>query len=152
MTIARHTGLTVVGVGLAAALATPAHAAVGGAYGGTTDTGRNVSFKVRAQAPKLVRGFAIGYTARCTDGERLRSTFRFYPTPLKAAARFAVVGSSAGTLADGRAFTSKVKLSGRFQSSGSALGTFRLVTRIPGASGALATCTTGLVRWTAKRD
>jgi len=142
--------LTVLSIGLAAAMAAPAHAAGDGAFKGTTDTGRSVSFKVRSQPPRLVRGFAIGYSAGCSDGERLRSTFRFYPTPLKSG-RFTVVGSTAGTLADGRAFTSRVTLSGRLLTAGSARGTFRLVARIPGASGALATCTTGLVRWTAAR-
>lgn len=119
-----------------------------GAYAGTTASGAKVSFTVSTARPRQVRRFAIGYTSRCSDGERLKSTFRFFPTTL-AAGFFRIAGSTSGTLADGRAYTSKVKLAGRFSSVSRARGTFRLATRIPEPSGGVATCTTVLVRWTA---
>lgn len=151
MTRRAHTAATALLVVLiGSGPASAASASIEGSFAGTTEAGAKVSFKVRAGKPRLVRGFAIGYRSECTDDERLKSTFRFYPTPL-AKGRFAVSGSTSGTLADGRAFTSKVKLAGRFATARSATGSFRLTTRIPDPSGGVATCTTGLVRWTATR-
>jgi hypothetical protein len=134
--------------GATSAAADTAH--LEGSYAGSTDAAAKVSFKVPPASPRQVRRFSIGYTSECSDGERLRSTFRFYPAAI-AKDRFAITGATSGTLADGRAFRSSVRLGGRFPNAGLARGSFRLVTRIPDPTGAVATCRTGLIRWTAAR-
>jgi len=97
-----------------------------------------------------VKGFAIGYVAPCDDGETLRGTYRFKPTRVRRG-RFGVRGSSTGTLPDGRATGSKLRLAGVL-ARGRSRGTFAITTQMARPEGeGVATCRSGRLSWTASR-
>jgi len=116
-------------------------------YAGQSSTGTDVGFKLSGG---YVRGFAIGYEARCDDGETLRGTFRFKPAKVTEG-RWSVNGPGSGKLPDGRATASKLRLSGELTGR-RARGAFSIVTQMakPGGDG-VATCRSGRVTWKASR-
>ena len=141
----------VAAVALVAALGLPA-TALGAKparnYAGQAATGAAVGFKA---TPAEVRGFAIGYEARCDDGETLRGTFRFKPAKLKDG-RWSVNGPGSGRLPDGRTTASRLRLSGELTAR-RARGAFSITTQMARLDGGgVATCRSGRVTWKAARQ
>lgn len=137
----------VTGVALLAPAAAAGAKPIGKAYSGTSSIQTKVGFRL---ASGQVKSFAIGYVAACDDGETLRGTYRFKPAKV-ADGRFSVRGPSTGTLPDGRATASTLRLTGKF-SGAKAKGTFSIVTQMaPLGRDGVAICRSGRLTWSAAR-
>jgi hypothetical protein len=130
----------VLGLVVAAAMVLPATAATpkAGSFSGSTKQGKSVSFKVTSGGK--VKRIKFGFRGRCENGATTTGTVSM-PGPFPVNGGKFNAQSAGGTFVRGT-FTSRTKARGRLRQRSSSFDPISL---------RQVTCTSGKVRWSAKR-
>jgi hypothetical protein len=140
--------VVVLGAALLAAAAFATAQSQSGRYKGVTRQKQKVSMNISRKGVK----FSIPWSANCRDGgPRFKgTTSNSKPLRVRKRGAFAAKASFTGAAADGTKVRYRVAFKGKLRGK-KASGSWRLTVRGPYIEGGTYTCTTGKVRWRAKR-